>query len=76
MLNDFDVHVRNKASLLWKDIYVVGSTIAENHENWFISSITCKLENGESIDLWCDRWLDVLHFVSVCSGTYIKNSRF
>lgn len=31
-----------------------------NHVNWFIDYIACKLENGEFIDFWHDRWLRVV----------------
>ncbi|XP_058760442.1 uncharacterized protein LOC131633769 [Vicia villosa] len=57
MLSDLVIHKRNMASLWWKDVCSVGSMGNNPLENWFPSSVACKLGNGEVIDFWADRWV-------------------
>ncbi|XP_058741112.1 uncharacterized protein LOC131613460 [Vicia villosa] len=44
-------------SLWWKDVCSVGSMGNDSLENWFPSSVSCKLGNREIIDFWEDRWM-------------------
>lgn len=62
MLNDSYPLLVNEVSLWWKDICEVGTTLEANKENWFTSSIMCKLGNGDIIDFWHDRWLGSVTF--------------
>ncbi|XP_058783133.1 uncharacterized protein LOC131657791 [Vicia villosa] len=56
MLSNSVIHGRNKASLWWKDLCSVGACGNNPLENWFTSSIFCKLGNGDGTDFWLDRW--------------------
>ncbi|XP_058756595.1 uncharacterized protein LOC131629813 [Vicia villosa] len=57
MLSNTVHHGRKKVSLWWKDICMIGSGGDSPLDNWFPSSILCKLGNGDNIDFWQDRWL-------------------
>ncbi|XP_058750891.1 uncharacterized protein LOC131623913 [Vicia villosa] len=48
---------RNKVSLWWKDLCPFGSGGTSLLENWFPSSISCKLGYGDGLDVWLDRRL-------------------
>lgn len=52
MLQDQVFSARNKVLLWWKDLCSVGKVEEDNQVNWFVSSISCKLGNGNYIDFW------------------------
>lgn len=64
-LSDSVTLLGNKISLWWKDIHAVGTSIEENHINWFSSSIGYRLGNDDLVDFWRDRWLGFATFCSM-----------
>lgn len=51
--------VSRKVSLWWRDVCAIWEplNIDHLHSNWFSSSVSCKLGNGRSLDLWRHAWL-------------------
>ncbi|CAI8604439.1 unnamed protein product [Vicia faba] len=71
MLEELVFNARSKVSLWWKDICSVGKVEKDNPENWFTSSISCKLKKGAVISFWVHQWSGSMPFRNCFPSLYL-----